>query len=413
MAFGSFRTACWCTCSAFVSASCRLRSSNKCTKVDWAHTTFGSRSNWNLHIYPHLFRSYLFVFTICGASLYTLYHIILCGLAEAWNGTLANGLRAFFWPFSTLASAAAQSVVQAICPEVILIAFRSRNAFKPKAPIEFGPTLCDRQLTTIALARTKRRGKIHHVISIWHCAAKLQKLAEKFFHPFLLLHGLTLEVVTIRPKLKHHVKSLWTGNPSMMRTFTALACQYYALNHQHMQCVNCSSSCAGLCDSWPSGWCSCCGTWQGAPAKKYGHLMKSLHSEHAGRFGWFWSGLATFRLQRFEHSSLHQAQPHLQSWAVCDPKISISPKQNAQKIKLTLDKIELVTSQSFGVYKLDQYLLMLHTSTGPSSFTGDTIFSLSPSGALRPTACHDWQAPSLHMFGTCRPFCTWQSDHCY
>lgn len=171
MAFGSFRTACWCTCSAFVSASCRLRSSSKCTKVDWAHTTFGSRSNWNLHIYPHLFRSYLFVFTICGASLYTLYHIILCGLAEAWNGTLANGLRAFFWPFSTLASAAAQSVVQAICPEVILIAFRSRNAFKPKAPIEFGPTLCDRQLSTIALARTKRIGGIHHVIPIWHYVA--------------------------------------------------------------------------------------------------------------------------------------------------------------------------------------------------------------------------------------------------
>lgn len=125
------------------------------------------------------------------------------------------------------------------------------------------------------------------------------------------------------------------------------------------KCISCSSSCAGLWDSWPSGWCSCCGTWQGAPAKKYGHLIKSLHSEHAGRFGWFWSGLATFRLQRFEHSSLHQAQPHLQSWAVCDPKISISPKQNAQKIKLPLDKIELVTSQSFRVYKLDQYLLMI------------------------------------------------------
>lgn len=152
---------------------------------------------------PHLSTSVSIVF-VClrfveHLSTHYIIYVILCGLAEAWNSTLANGLRAFFWPFSTLASAAAQSVVQAICPEVILIAFRSRNAFKPKAPIEFGPTLCDRQLTTIALARTKRIGVIHHVISIWHCAAKLQKLAKKFFHPFLLLHGLTLEVVTIRP----------------------------------------------------------------------------------------------------------------------------------------------------------------------------------------------------------------------
>lgn len=181
------------------------------------------------------------------------------------------------------------------------------------------------------------------------------------------------------------------------------------------KCISCSSSCAGLCDSWPSGWCSCCGTWRGAPAKKYGHLMKSLHSEHAGRF---WMVLV--RLGNVSPSKIRTFFAPPSPTTPSKPsslsvrKISISPKQNAQKIKLTLDKIELVTSQSFGVYKLDQYLLMLlHTSTGPSSFTGDTIFSLSPSGALRPTACHDWQAPSLHMFGTCRPFCTWQRDHCY
>lgn len=182
------------------------------------------------------------------------------------------------------------------------------------------------------------------------------------------------------------------------------------------KCISCSSSCAGLCDSWPSGWCSCCGTWQGAPAKKYGHLMKSLHSGHAGRFGWFWSGLATFRLQRFEHSSLHQAQPHLQRRAVCDPNISNSAKQHAEKIKLTLDKIELVTSQSFGVYTnliniCWWFLLQPAASIHTLRFSFPVSLVCSPQ--VKQHTAHLYRSFQLHRWHHLLPLSVWSIEtHC-
>lgn len=123
-------------------------------------------------------------------------------------------LSAFFWPFSTLPSAAAQSVVQAICPDVIL---RQGKQSRSASYLESGNLTCS---------------TIYYILYIED--SRLHSTAKGT----LAVQGAGVGQGTLSPI---SLSSL----PGRISTSAV------------------SNKASVIRGPW--GWCSCCGTWQGAP----------------------------------------------------------------------------------------------------------------------------------------------------